>query len=67
MPGYAEQVDGVVPARKMIVAFASEEDRTEFARVIGQSFTDKTRAIWFPPRENLPSSAYRVVAGADGE
>lgn len=34
----------------IIVHFASEEDVQEFARVIGQKISDKSKYIWFPPQ-----------------
>jgi ParB-like chromosome segregation protein Spo0J len=36
---------------KMIVSFDSLEDRTAFAKQIGQVFTDKTKSIWYPYKE----------------
>ena len=33
------------------VNFASKEDQQAFAELVGQSLTDKTRSIWFPPAQ----------------
>lgn len=33
------------------VNFASAEDQQQFAKLIGQTLTDKTRSIWYPPAE----------------
>lgn len=36
------------PYAKIIVRFESEEDLQEFARIIGQKLTKKTKSIWHP-------------------
>ena len=36
------------PHKKIIVSFRNEEDYEEFAKLIGQKLTDKTKSIWFP-------------------
>ena len=33
------------------VNFASAEDQKKFAELVGQTLTDKTRSIWYPPAE----------------
>jgi len=33
---------------RMVIHFANQEDRSMFAKLIGQEFTPKTRSIWFP-------------------
>ena len=40
--------------QKIVVHFASREDVTAFAELVGQSITDKTRFLWFPEQENVP-------------
>jgi hypothetical protein len=35
---------------KLIVSFANESDRSEFARIVGYNLTEKTTSVWFPPR-----------------
>ena len=37
--------------RQIIVSFDTEQGVQEFARLIGQHVTDKTKSLWFPPRE----------------
>jgi len=37
--------------RTIKVNFATEDDVQAFAKLIGQVITDRTRFIWFPPRE----------------
>ena len=39
------------PYKKIIVTFRSEEDDKEFAKLIGQSLTEKTKTIWHPKLE----------------
>lgn len=36
------------PYAKIIVRFESEEDLQEFAKIIGQKLTNKTKSIWHP-------------------
>jgi len=40
------------PYKQMLVSFASEEDRQEFARLLGYKLTEKTKSVWFPDRVN---------------
>lgn len=47
MPEF-EQEDKTA-ARRIIVNFKSDADVEAFGKAIGQSMTDKTRSIWFPP------------------
>ena len=37
--------------RKVIVSLGSAEDAADFFRLIGQDFTDKTKSIWHPYKE----------------
>jgi hypothetical protein len=37
--------------RNVVVNFDNAEDVTEFFKIIGQDFTDKTKSIWFPKKE----------------
>lgn len=36
------------PFQQIIIRFASEEDLQEFAKLINQKLTKKTKSIWFP-------------------
>jgi hypothetical protein len=36
------------PYSKIIIRFESEKDLQEFARLINQKLTKKTKSIWFP-------------------
>ena len=48
MPDY--QHGDETGVRDIIVHFASDADVQEFARVVGQKISDKTKFIWFPPQ-----------------
>tara|TARA_R100000664_G_scaffold34220_1_gene55219 strand:- start:4452 stop:5096 length:645 start_codon:yes stop_codon:yes gene_type:complete len=39
------------PEKKIIVNFENSNDIQEFAKLIGQKLTDKTKSIWYPPQE----------------
>ena len=49
------------PFRSLIVHFASREDVEAFTRAIGQTITDKTKYVWFPPKERLSRNLYPVA------
>ncbi len=49
MPEYT--AEDQMPVAQIIVSFTSMEDRTAFAALIGQEFTEKTRWIWFPAQK----------------
>jgi hypothetical protein len=49
-------------ALKVIVSFRSEEDRAEFARILGLRLTDKTKATWYPPKERDDRAALLLEA-----
>ncbi len=55
MPGY----EFVPEPLKLIVSFANEKDKSKFAKLIGYEFTDKTKSIWWPPREREDLSALK--------
>jgi hypothetical protein len=44
---------------KLIVSFANESDRSEFARIVGYSLTEKTTSVWFPPRARDDNSGLK--------
>lgn len=51
--------------RRIVVNFKSNADAIEFAKLLGQPITDKTRSMWYPavPIDRLMNKRY----GADGE
>lgn len=40
------------PFQKIIVSFKSKEDVNDFAKLINQKITYKTKSLWFPKDEN---------------
>lgn len=49
MPEFKQPDNGAI--RQIIVSFSKKEDIEEFARLVGQNITKKTKSIWFPNRE----------------
>ena len=49
------------PYAKLIVRFATQEDLEEFAKLIGQKLTQKTKSIWHPELEKGIHSARKYV------
>lgn len=52
MPEFEEE--DLTADSKLIVSFATPEDREAFSQLVGQPLTDKTRSIWYPRLENRP-------------
>lgn len=46
MPEFIQEKQS--PYSKIIVRFNNEEDLQEFAKLIGQKLTNKTKSIWHP-------------------
>jgi hypothetical protein len=46
MPEFVQQKKE--PYAKIIIRFENEKDLQDFATLIGQSLTKKTKSIWFP-------------------
>lgn len=55
--------DDLTSYRKIIVHFRSDEDVAEFARLIGQRISDKTKSIWFPEEERADFRSQAYVEG----
>lgn len=49
MPEFNQPDNGAY--RQIIVSFDDEEGVKQFAKAIGHHLTDKTKSIWYPPRE----------------
>lgn len=47
MPEYDLEPDTI----KIVVNFENEDDRQDFARTLGVSLTEKTRSMWWPPKD----------------
>lgn len=50
------------PFSKIIIRFETEEDLQEFARIIGQKLTPKTKSIWHPKLERGKNRDLRYVS-----
>ena len=44
--------DDLTPNRQLIISFKTEKDIQDFANLIGQNITEKTKSLWFPKVEN---------------
>ena len=49
------------PHRKLIISFRSEEDYQEFATLIGQKLTKKTKSVWHPKLDRDANTLKRLV------
>lgn len=49
------------PYKKIIVSFRNKEDYEEFAKLIDQNLTDKTKSIWHPKLDREANSLLRWV------
>ena len=65
MPEFHQPDNGAF--RQIIVSFDDQAGIDAFARAIGQSLTDKTKSVWYPPRErNNVVDLFWVDDGKDG-
>jgi hypothetical protein len=48
MPEFKQEDNG--PYRQVIVSLEDEAAVEQFFKLIGQSYTDKTKSVWFPER-----------------
>ena len=55
MPEY----ESVGSPLKVVVSFRSGADREDFARRLGLKLTDRTRSVWWPPKEKDDVSSVR--------
>lgn len=53
MPEFVQEKNDAY--RKIIVSFTSEEDVQAFGKLLDQHVTDKTKSLWFPPKEKKDS------------
>ena len=44
---------------QVVVSFADAQDRADFFNTLGYRFTDKTKSVWFPDKQNDDVSAIR--------
>lgn len=52
---------------KIIFRFESEEDLQEFAKLIGQKLTNKTKSAWYPYKPHVSEHVSRWVDDKDKE
>jgi hypothetical protein len=65
MPEFHQPDNGAF--RQIIVSFDDKAGVDAFAKAIGQSLTDKTKSVWYPPRErNNVNDLFWVDEGNDG-
>ena len=48
MPEFVQE--DMLPVQTIVVSFLTKEDVQQFANLIGQKLTYKTKSIWFPPK-----------------
>ena len=48
MPEFVQEDNG--PYRQVIVSLEDEQAVKDFFKLLGQSYTDKTKSVWFPDR-----------------
>jgi hypothetical protein len=59
MPEYKS--DNLEPYRSLIIHFKNKNDIQEFANLLNQKITNKTKSIWFPKLEKKILKNYRYV------
>ena len=59
MPEYNQEDNP--PDKPIYIHFRNEEDYQEFAQIIGQSLTEKTKTIWHPALDRTQNSLLRWV------
>jgi hypothetical protein len=59
MPEY-EQEDQL-GVKEIVVHFATMEAYHQFAELVQQHLTDKTKSIWYPKAEVIKNSDYRFI------
>ena len=47
------------PFAKLIIRFESEKDLQDFAQLIGQKLTPKTKSLWHPFKSHWGNERYR--------
>lgn len=63
MPQFIQ--DDLSPFQSLIVHFETEQDRNEFAKLIEQKITYKTKSIWFPKYNKEKPSEYMYVGDSN--
>ena len=58
MPDFEQE--SIEAWKKLIVHFKNEQDYKDFAELLSQPMTDKTKSIWYPYLENVNLLDYRI-------
>lgn len=59
MPEYVQEENP--PYKRVIVSFRNEEDYKEFAKLVSQNLTIKTKSIWYPKLDRDENSLKRWI------
>ncbi len=59
MPEYDQENNP--PYKKIIMSFRSKEDYEEFAKLIDQKLTNKTKSIWYPKLDKDENTLKRWI------
>jgi len=57
MPEFTE--DSKTAFRSLIVHFTCQEDIDQFSKLVEQTFTDKTKFMWYPEQQNMDTESKR--------
>ena len=49
------------PYKRIIISFRNEDDYNEFAKLVDQNLSDKTKSIWYPKLDREANSLLRWV------
>ncbi len=49
------------PIQQIVVVFESKKDKNDFAKLVNQKLTDKTKSIWFPEKDHFNASDFAYV------
>jgi len=59
MPSFVQEDDA--PFKKIYISFRNEDDYDEFAKLINQNLSDKTKSIWYPKLERDENTLKRWI------
>lgn len=49
------------PFKRLIISFRNEDDYNEFAKLVDQNLSEKTKSIWYPKLDREANSLLRWV------
>ena len=58
--------EDLTPHKQLIISFNNDDDIQEFAKLIDQKITEKTKSLWFPKVENTKQFDKLYVSEKDG-